>query len=220
MKLLNVTYYAALSLALLSSCTDDPIYSCDKYVDAWVKENINDVRLMDRNQWLLADASKSTAIYRAFSPEQKKQFWHDKFAEVKALDWSDESRAHIEKAEAFIQKHYSLFYKTKLSDDDLDILEGFFYAWQKYGIEKLGWSKLTAQSIAACGYRVLDTQGTVAFPKLAALAKDYDCNCSRKVASDFCGYDQICKNVGCSMADFGCGWILLQDCNGRCVFAE
>jgi hypothetical protein len=44
--------------------------------------------------------------------------------------------------------------------------------------------------------------------------------CSCNTGSDFCGtptsLDEDCLEGGCDEANWGCGWLWLQDCNGEC----
>lgn len=44
-----------------------------------------------------------------------------------------------------------------------------------------------------------------------------DCNCNTGIISDFCyliGHE--CSDLNCNDTGIGCGWLLLQSCNGRC----
>ena len=60
---------------------------------------------MSRSNWLEADAELSVPMYRAFKPEQRFNFWMEKFKEVKQLPWSDAELAHISDAEDFLKGH-------------------------------------------------------------------------------------------------------------------
>lgn len=203
---------------ILASCSqsDELVYSCDSKIDAWVKDNLQLATTMDRSEWLKLDAAKATAIYRAFTPEQKIKFWRDKISEVKTLDWSEESIRHIEKLEYFIDVNPGLFEDHKLSDSENDLIDTFFYKWKKYGTTHLGWNERVAFAIAASGYRLVNTEGLIASPPAPDQREpNVDCNCSRQY--DFCNYFiYSCEKADCSVVNDNCGFLWSKPCDGRC----
>ena len=50
------------------SCAKEESYSCNKEVDAWVKEHLDEVRSMTRSEWNELDPAVSRACYIAFTP--------------------------------------------------------------------------------------------------------------------------------------------------------
>ena len=42
------------------------------------------------------------------------------------------------------------------------------------------------------------------------------CNCNTGLLSDFCGADGTCIRTQCVEDLLGCGWLLIQSCNGEC----
>lgn len=199
---------------LLSSCSvDDEVrYSCDDSVDKWVKDHLSQVRGMTRTDWVELDGDLQRAVYRAFSQEQRIKFWKEKLEKVKMLNWTDEERRHIESAESFIDDHKSYFSGKKLTDEELDNVDLFFYKWQKYGIAHLGWTDRIGKSIFATGLPISDTKGGVIYK---TPVPPINCHCSTE--SDYCEYQiSPCKKDNCIYSSYGCGWILVYDCDGRC----
>lgn len=147
----------------LCSCSqsDQITYSCDMEVDGWVKDNLSEIQKMNRTSWMNVASEYSIAVYRAFTPEQKVEFWRDKFQEVKKLSWNEKELSHIIKLESFMFDHTYYFYKAELSENDLDEMELFCYKWQEYAIEQFGWTKQVVGSIAMTGKKVLDTKGGI-----------------------------------------------------------
>lgn len=84
---------------LLQSCTqtDELMFSCDKGIDNWVKDNISDIQEMSRAEWNKLSYSEQIAVFRAFTPEKKFAFWAEKFEELKQLPWTPAELAHIER---------------------------------------------------------------------------------------------------------------------------
>ena len=206
---------------LFFSCEQesDTSYSCNRKINEWAIQNIEVIQQMSRNSWLeLADSLK-IAAFRAFTPNQKYHFWKEKFQEVKDLDWSEEELEHIVKAETFLDNH-RFFYSMKLTDDQKDELETFFYLWEKESKQKFGWTKTINIGIAGTGYRLVDIDGKVDADE-RQMNSTTDCHCNIKMLSDFCnigGHLGACVKEDCNIGDFGCGWLWLEDCNGICIY--
>lgn len=210
---------------LLSSCASDvENYSCNKTVDKWVKGHITEIRSMDRTAWLNSAPEKSLGIYRAFTAEQKFNFWLAKFDEVKQLEWSEAELNHIVEAEDFIKNHRD-FFEFSLSVEQQDLLEGFFYKWKKYGTEVLGWEPRLIYAIAASGLKLENKSGNVVALsnplKVNALQTlEVESNCDCNIEDDFCyvnwGAFFDCQSANCKESSYGCGWVWLQSCDGQC----
>lgn len=87
MKMRKSLLIVTILLLGMSSCQQDDelIYSCDPVEDAWAKENLDDIRVMTRANWLEIDDSKKRVVYRAFSAEQKQDFWVEKIDKISLL---------------------------------------------------------------------------------------------------------------------------------------
>lgn len=223
MKFIKTLLFISLTLTTFASCSneDDLQYSCDKTIDIWVKSHLTEIHQMDRKEWLNTDISTGIAIYRAFTPQQRIQFWRDKMKEVKAMKWSKQELLHIQKVEDFINKHLDFFSGKKLTDEQLDELETFFYKWKKDGELLYEWNDEVAIAIAGTGNRVMNTAGKIV-SRTGNISSDVsisrsDCHCNRGFFSDFCNDDPgPCEQSNCDEKDAGCGWLFVQTCNGRC----
>ncbi|MBR1378183.1 MAG: bacteriocin fulvocin C-related protein [Bacteroidaceae bacterium] len=221
MKLMNVC--AVVALLLMSCSSDELTYSCDKEIDRWVKSNLNEIQQMTRAEWLGLNRGYAIATYRAFTPQQKVIFWQEKLAEVKQLPWSEDELRHIEQVEQFINVHHGFFYKETLTEDENDEIDIFFYKWMQQGIENYGWDKLVALSIAATGYKVKNTLGELELPLNTYAASNISnsieptCDCKTGLLQNACFFsDETCVENDCSYLEDGCGWLLLQSCDGQC----
>lgn len=153
-----------LSIQLLFACddkNDSLMFSCNPVVQKAVASNLSTVRKMKRTDWLKFRQDFKRALYRAFTPAQRKEIWIDKFKELKNLDWSKEELLHIKKVEDFMCTHEELFTDKKLTDEQQNAIDMFFLNWTKEGELNLGWDKTIAISIAGTPCRTTDTHGSV-----------------------------------------------------------
>lgn len=209
------------SLGLFSCSSDESeIYSCDKAIDQWVKSHTASICKMSRAQWLNIDQGKKLPVYRAFSPEQRIQFWENKFMELESLPWTKDEEIHIQKLVSFFRSHKELMYAPP-TDNQLDEVDEFFYGWQKYAIDSLGWTKQLCIAIAGSGEKVKNKEGETSMDRSVMLSSktrsanmEGTCNCNRTY--DFCVGITPCTNVSCEGTSWGCGWLLVASCNGRC----
>ena len=171
--------------------------------------------------WLDYTALQKKAIYRAFTAQQRIDFWKAKLEETEKLNWNEKELKHIQKIAEFIDLH-SEYFEGGLSIDEEDVLDEFFYKWQAYAIDSLGWSKKLIYAIAATGERLQDKSGNIVqLGEKATIGVDRVVECDCSVKYDFCGVTgtSTCKESGsCTESDYGCGWIWLNDCTGLCDF--
>ncbi len=202
---------------------EEMIYSCDKAVNEWTIDNLTFIQKMTRKDWLVLSKAEKRAAYRAFTQQQRINFWLDKLQEVKSLNWSIEEIHHIEKVESFIKDHTEFMNNKKLSDEELDILEKYFYMWLEEGKSVYGWTDNIGISIAGSGEVAKNTKGEL-FDEATEYNNDSDltnrggeeCECNQSVFSDFCGGAGPCVESKCTEQADGCGWLFLQQCNGIC----
>lgn len=220
---------------LFASCdndSDESVYSCNKTINSWVKENLPQIRKMTRTEWKELPVEVGSASYVAFTSEQKSTFWKEKIQEVKSLPWNQEELNHLEKLEDFIDKNSFIYESDNLTDEEADKLELFCYQWSKYAEEHLHWSKNVIHSILMTGYSPIDTKGNLETKKQRALKSSIvpgeitvgggisigfkrDCNCNIDCLMSCMG-DLPCEQSVCENLLRGCGWLLCQSCDGRC----
>lgn len=216
-----------LPVVLQSCYHEDEVYSCNPEVNDWVKENKAQIQTLTRSQWQELDYNVSQASYIAFTPTQKIVFWKEKFAEVKTLNWTINELAHIQEAENFAMSNPQYFRDGKLTDEELDEIEVFFIKWLKQGNRDFGWTKQIAMAIVGTGYKMTDTTGSISLPKrrntpmaysTMSTATESTCNCniSSLLTCVANPAGSGCESSNCKEVSYGCGYLLLQACNGRC----
>lgn len=205
---------------IMSACSsDEPKYSCNPEIDEWVKEHVDDIRLMTRADWLESDAEYSIPIYRAFTPEQRVNFWREKFQELKTLPWSDGEKNLIKEAESFFESHLNLFESETTTDAQLDEAEVFFYKWSETAQKNYGWSDDMIRSMVVTGDRLVDTKGKIYQNGKTSgnvlLSTTESCNCN-KDSWFTCSHHQACDPASCNATNSGCGFMMLYECDGLC----
>ncbi|WP_458458061.1 bacteriocin fulvocin C-related protein [Pseudobutyrivibrio sp.] len=210
---------------ILCSCSQDEekAYSCDESINQWVKMNLSEIQTMNRSNWNNLDEIHKIPVYRAFTKNQRIQFWEAKLDELRSLDWSDEELKHIEEAFNFLFSHPDLLEGDLLTDEQSDELHRYCYLWIQKGISEFGWTKETALSIIATGNTVSDTNGSIvmkggipggSMPEIEPI-----CNCHLdNILFTLCplGFEW-CEKTQCATLDNGCGLFLIEDCNGKCM---
>lgn len=210
------------SFVLFSSCKKEEVYSCNKEVNEWVNEHLDEVRVMTRTEWKELSPVLGKACFVAFLPQQKVEFWDLKMEQVLSLDWSEAERAHLIRLRSFLASNSYIFDPALLYEEaNYDKFDRFMYSWSDDAQEELGWTRELIGSIAASGYdlkapSVQLTQGDVAIvPNTQGLGGyQLSCNCNHE--HDFCESGTDCIDSDCEDG-WGCGWVWLQRCDGRCA---
>lgn len=228
---MKIKFFMLFVTTLIVSCSSDydVKYSCDEACDRWVKQNLETVRVMTRNDWKKVDLSLQSAVYRAFTPQQKIDFWNSKLKETLNQDWTEAERDHIKKIQQFIDRHHDFFSKKTLNDQEENELDIYFYRWMNYATDSLKWNKEAAAILLSSGYSIKKGKNVseingylVNTIETATKNAEYspivpDCNCKLDhVLACFGGTDE-CKKTNCDEVS-GCGWLLLQSCTGKCGF--
>lgn len=226
-KLLSILFF----IIGMVSCSneDERSYSCNREVDAWVKNHLVEIQSMDRIDWLNVDNNLKIATFRAFTKKQKIEFWNDKLTQALDLDWNKEEKTHIIEVINFINSHSEFFASNKLTEDQENVLELFFYNWMNYSIDTLKWDKKIVYALVCSGYPlkdktgILDTHLTIEnnIERLTANSENEPelmCNCRiDHLLACFPNTNIECKDIECYEDNkLGCGWIWLQACTGRC----
>lgn len=220
-------YFFILFLSVcLCSCNQEIVYSCNESIDEWVHENLSEIRLMSRSEWNCLEEEIKIPVYRAFTNQQRVDFWNERITDILALEWSKEEKSHINLLLKFICEHqYFLDGYKLMSDDEKNVFDLFFYRWIDKAKIDFKWSDKILYSILASGNTLLDTKGTLATTarqfgsRAATLAStESKCNCSK--SSDWCmssSASYSCEDKPCDDDTLiGCGTLLNYDCDGRC----
>lgn len=228
------------TIGIITSCTsDDYLFSCDTSVNSWVENNLTEIKQMTRENWLAIDNPEvARACFRAFSPQQRAEFWIDKLKEVQNLDWNIDEKNHISELIEFLSKNANIF--SDYADDRIlqDKTDTFLYLWIEKCREQFNWTNNTIYGIIASGHPILDKTGrmqiTNTSEKMMTRSGTSDCSCS--TSSDWCvshalQIEQIlpividgiydlenvkCIAGGCNLGSLGCGTLFLGKCDGTC----
>ena len=137
-----------LSSALYAcSPEQDRMFSCDDNIEAWIRENLEEIRTFSRAQFLRTagwDREWEISLLMAVTTEQRRHFWMEKMEETLRLEWSERERAHIQSMIDFA-KIMDIFDFTKDPPREVEIFE---YKWINYALEELGWSRHTLYAVA------------------------------------------------------------------------
>lgn len=206
----------------LCSCNNENIYSCNDAIDEWVHDNLSEIRVMSRAAWTTLDEEVKAPVYRAFTNQQRVDFWAKKLEELLLLDWNEVEKEHIVSAYSFIKTnpHFLDGYNI-LSDEEKNKFDLFFYKWIEKGKAELHWSMELMYGIIASGNRLIDKRGTLLTTvnqtgsRAAVLStSESECNCSK--SSDWCTPSNVfCDDAVCDIVG-GCGTFWSSDCDGRC----
>lgn len=213
------------SVALFSCSQDEEIFSCNKDVNTWVKENLSDIRQMTRKEWLELDEGVNRAAYVAFTPEQKFLFWKEKITEVLTLDWNEAEKKHLELLYETISDNPQWFtYDFLKNEEEQEKFELFTYKWFETAQNNFGWDKKLIGSMVARGNKMLNKHGVLQINNTSPTIRlksdsetGYKPNCECSTIDDWCYSEFICKDTKNCNPVSGCGWFLIQTCDGECV---
>lgn len=208
---------------LYSSCQqDEEIYSCNKEINQWVHDNINDIKNMSRSTWNDLDESVKRATLRAFTPQQKNEFWKDKLNEVLQMEWNEEEKAHLLIILNFINENPHIFDKSiERTDEEQENMDIFFYNWVEEAKSQLNWDMKLISGIVATGNTLIDKDGTIRLTQTSrALVKtsgESECECEQAQFIAWC-LTSDCEESrsGCEYLVGECGFLGLYDCDGTC----
>lgn len=222
----KMSFYHLLLIGLLvgfSSCQKEQIYSCDPEIDDWVSESLSEIHSLSRSSWLKLEEPLKIPAFRAFTAEQKQAFWKSKIQETLIFDWNDLEKEHLQKMYEFISNNLDVFEKDAMNNDEIyDKIDRFKFEWVDYAEDILGWSRRLIGSIIASGNKLKDKTGTFEMTLSTHTSKVKSSSESGKWGRDCdCVWDDDwCWNKRCIMGAcdvrFGCGIMMLWDCNGVC----
>lgn len=202
---------------------DDKVYSCNKEINSWVKNNLSAIQKMESNEFLAIDIQRQRGIYNAFSAEQRQSQWILKIKEALKMEWSEAEKEHLKKILSKITLTSSYF-DTQLSEDEKDEFKVWTYKWIKYAEESLGWSPKLVQSMIGMPHRLLNKKGELAVAKISLNKKTREetpsCDC--EPGSNDC--DEVTQAFGCipgyldhcKDTNVSCGLWWLSPCTGLC----
>ncbi|EOS15035.1 hypothetical protein C802_01052 [Phocaeicola sartorii] len=206
---------------ILSGCQNEETYSCNQEIDEWVHDNLNEIRAMSRSTWNDLDESVKRATFRAFTQQQKINFWKDKLNEVLQMEWNDEEKAHIAIILNYIDENPQIFDRTKeRTDEEQEEIDIFFYKWVEDAKAQLNWDMPLITGIVATGNTLVDKSGKIRISTQSrALVKSSgeECDCEIDQYMRWClTMDCETSRTGCKASEDGCGFFWDYPCDGTC----
>lgn len=124
-----------------------------------------------------------------------------------------------------MNSHLDFFYDELLPEQE-DELELFFYKWQKFGVEQLGWKPSVALAIITSGNKLKNTNGEFEVLSKTIVSNvtmssrtessSNKCDCNVGLINSCGWYNMECIETSCELA-YSCGALWLQDCEGECL---
>lgn len=182
---------------------------------------------MTIGEWLESSQDLKLPMYRAFTAEQKQQFWKEKIEKVmNGYDWTEEELSHLVKLYDAVNEHKCWFMGEKrMNEKELEDFEVFGYRWMEHARESLHWSDKLIAYIVYSGEEInivdrtpVVKSFTVISTKRFRSAKESkfgDCNCTY-LSSMFCPGGCMEGPGICDKTDTGCGFLLNSPCDGYC----
>lgn len=185
----------------LSSCSEDPLYSCDPEVEAWTKVNINLYQSASRANIVKLPLERQQAVIRGISTDKKVSLWRTKFDYIMIDErLTDAEKNELRQLYDFVSPEY---YDTKLG---LSQLREFATTWERRMSEKYGWNEqkiffyactwMTEEELA----QSVIQDGAISLRKSTRSESDNLPPCT-------CRYDSFCARFGKECKDSP------QDCN-------
>jgi len=220
---LSILIIALMAIAVTGCKKFEEVYSCDSATNEWVKSNLKTIQKMNRQDLLQLESEKQMPAFRAFTPEQRYNCLVDKLEQVKSLEWTEKEIAHI----CLLAETMKLeWFEDSFKKTNFEEMANFLNQWVNDGISYFGWTTDELGRMVAClkdvemkdQYVVLkavpptkEPPGTTTTKPAATLQA---CHCSK--TSDWCASGEKCSSSDCIPRGWGCGTILIFECDGRC----
>lgn len=211
---------------LVTSCnkTTQECYSCDRRIDAIIKQKKSEFQTMSLETLATFDDETVKAAFRMYDASKKTQVWREKYRII----LSDTSR-YTEAERSAINLLYVLLEKNIYIDTLESVrndVQEFIDDWVLNTKEKFGWDDIRYQFLLLS----LDTdEGKFRMKSISNKTVNNqklqleDCNCHKKsgVFIPDCPTGFTCnENLDCQLTIAGCGYLFLSRCNGFCVIQE
>lgn len=217
------SFFASLLIigTFILSCTKNEIYySCDPKLDAWVKDNIEEIRVMPMEEWFEMDYKYARPAYNALESNTKFKIWETKLKDVLRYEWNNKEKAHISTLLQYATTNKRIFEDSFNKDYQLVLkTQSFLNSWYNYAVNNLGWNKELIYAISSDPHFIADTKGGIIVKEngiemLLNLSRGrgdlLDCNCNLGSI-----WYLDCSSVLCNESSTGCGGFCLFACNGR-----
>ena len=210
---LSILIIALIAITVTGCKKNEEIYACDPITNAWVKSNLETIRTMNRQDLLQLDMEKQIPAFRAFTPKQRYDCLVDKLEQVKSLEWTDKEFAHICLLTESMQLEW---FEDNFRKNNFEKINNFLNKWVNDGYVYFGWTKDEIGRMVACLYDIDMEDESVVLKTGPSIGIGISPICTCSKTSDWCSWGEKCKNIGCDTRSWGCGTLLIFECDGRC----
>ncbi len=215
---LLITVVLAGSVALyFTSCKKETIYSCNKGINEYVKENKEQFQNISRDQLAKRGIDTQFAIINCLSPENNVRILKEKLTTL----LNDNLVSKVDKNH--LQELYN-YISPKLYEVRKPMEDHFLSEWKRYAENQLGWDK-TKMTIYAGTWL---TRGEIEALKMPSSVKsrpstnessisggDGNCNCAGGYTCETI-LGKKCIENHCDKTNTHCGFLWLEECWGTC----
>lgn len=217
---------------LCFSCEKEEFYSCNPDADKWVKDNLNEVQIMKRSEWVNIDnITYQKAAFNAFTTKQRHELWIKKIDEVLVSNLTERERLHILLMSEEI-KNRSQWFDDDLVEKHRDQMDLFTHKWIEIAKDTLNWTAQDIYSLIGTPETVRrDSKGNIRTTTLMYSSNVKNpgegygdvCDCGND--SEYLACPAIsgleCKVTNeCTVTERGCGAWWMNTCWGKCKKAK
>lgn len=214
------------------SCEKEEFYSCNPDADKWVKDNLNEVQIMKRSEWInINNITYQKAAFIAFTAKQRQELWIKKFDEILALSLTEQERSHILLMNEEL-KNRPQWFDDNLVEKNRDQMDLFTHKWIETAKDTLNWTAKDIYSlIGTPEVAKRDSEGNIRIvtlihsSKVKTRGEGYGDVCDCGNDSEYLRCPAIsgleCKVTNeCTVTEKGCGAWWANVCWGKCKKAK
>ncbi len=228
MKRMLLLVFLIIDFIFFSCSKEGGIYSCNPEINEFVVENLSEIQVLNRSEFIEVDKTLQLAFFKALIPERKQAVWLGKMDELLHLNWTPLEREHIKQAYNMLQNNLKWYEEPEKYEDDIDI---YCYKWVEYAKEKLGWNNefiyftvIDPNPITKTeDNKLLFTNSNNSMMEVTSIKvmgestegpPTTDCTCN--TGANLCGSSLMtCKKWNC-IPTRGCGTWGMSTCDGGC----
>jgi hypothetical protein len=217
-KFITIPFVITVLLGIILSCKKSELeFSCDPFINKFVKENRAKLSLLTPDELAVYDIKLQRAIFNSWDYQRKREAWIYKLQQVQVnVTFTSAETIHIQKLMDHINEDYFL---DKDIQEKSVIRSEFAEELFNSATNELCWTK---QFIAFMVYRLYtdpsefeaELSGLKSL-KYTATTDSEAGNCGCSTSSDYCGYAN-CYSRDCTVTLSGCGWLWSMPCDGLC----
>lgn len=197
-----VTFY-------MSSCKKDPVYSCDKGINNYAKENLIINQSISREDLAQLGVDTQFAVFNSLSPSNKARIFHEKIALLLAdEDITQADKNHLEQLNDNITEE---LYSNGNGEENPYII-----SWKNKAINNLHWDEQKLIMFVGTWLSPDEFAHYDPLSNESGAPPKSNCKCNSRFACGFGLYS--CKTGSCAETVTGCGIAGSMPCKGTCDY--